>query len=136
MMRRTYAELRQLKTFEERFDYLKLSGKVGAQTFGWDRPLNQAFYRSPHWRSVRDQVIYRDQGLDLGCVGYEILTKVIIHHMNPITNVDLEDFNPEILDPNYLITTSVVTHRAIHYGDENQIPRLSHDRRPGDTKLW
>lgn len=135
-MNRTYSELIRLKTFEERFNYLKLVGSVGRTLFGDDRPLNQAFYHSYNWRRIRDHVIVRDKGLDLGCPGYQIADKAVVHHMNPVSAEDLEEFNPDILDPEFLITVSVGTHRAIHYGDPNQIPRLSTERRPGDTRLW
>jgi len=135
-IRRSYRHLIRLKTFEERFNYLKLAGEVGATLFGEDRPLNQYLYHSAEWKRVRDLVLIRDQGFDLGCPGYEILDKAVVHHMNPVTVSDLEEWNPEILDPNYLITVSAGTHRAIHYGDENLIPRLPTERRPGDTRLW
>lgn len=135
-IKRTYQHLCRLSTFKDRFNYLKLSGEVGTSLFGDNRRLNQYFYHSDEWKSVRNEVIIRDGGLDLGCVGYEILDKAIVHHMNPITLEDLEEWNPRILDLNYLITVSSGTHRAIHYGDENLIPRLPLDRRPGDTRLW
>lgn len=136
MIPKTYSKLMRLDTFEERFAYLKLTGQVGTQTFGWDRPLNQLFYRSPQWKRIRNHIIVRDGGLDLGAEGYEILDKVVIHHMNPMLGQDLLDFNPDVLDPEFLITTSAGTHRAIHYGSESLIPRLPPERRPGDTRLW
>lgn len=136
MTKRTYSKLIRLKTFKERFDYLKLDGKVGMDLFGDDRPLNQAFYHSNEWNDVRNFVLVRDRGLDLGCKGYEIVDRVIVHHMNPISISDLEDRNPEILDPNYLITVSEGTHRAIHYGYDHIVPRLPTERKPGDTRLW
>ena len=136
MMIRTYSNLSKLRTFEERFKYLKLAGTVGEQTFGWDRPINQLLYRSPEWRSVRDRVILRDNGFDLGCSDYEIAGKVIIHHMNPLTVEDVMDYNPDVLNPEFLITVSVATHRAIHFGPQHLVPRLPPARRPGDTKLW
>lgn len=133
---RSYSELRRLDTFEERFRYLKLGGEVGAITFGYDRHMNQAFYTSYEWRHVRHQVIARDEGLDLGVPGYEIFDKVIIHHMNPMSVEDLEHGNEDIINPDFLITTTHRTHNAIHYGDENLLPKPLVERRPGDTKLW
>lgn len=133
---RTYTRLCRYKTFDERFEYLKLVGRVGKDVFGEDRPINQAFYQSPIWKEVRNEVIVRDRGLDLGCDGYEIADLAVVHHMNPVTLEDLEDFHPRVLDPEYLITVSQGTHLAIHYGDPNQLPRLSTERRPGDTRLW
>jgi len=136
MIERRYSKLKRYETFDERFKYLKLAGEVGASLFGDDRPLNQLFYKSPQWKEVRDFVIYRDYGFDLGVPGYEIVDRIVVHHMNPVTLEDLEEWSPKLLDPEYLILTSAGTHRAIHYGDENQIPRLSTERRPGDTRLW
>lgn len=136
MMIRTYSELRSHSTFEERYEYLKLRAVVGEATFGFDRYMNQQFYRSTEWRHVRDVVIARDLGLDLGVDGYEIYDKVIIHHMNPMTAKDLEKGDPRILDPEYLITTTHNTHQAIHYGDKNLLPQPLVERRPGDTALW
>lgn len=133
---RSYSELRRLDTFEERFRYLKLGGEVGAITFGYDRYMNQAFYTSYEWRHVRHQVIARDEGLDLGVPGYEIFDKVIIHHMNPMSVEDIEHGNEDIINPDFLITTTHRTHNAIHYGDENLLPKPLVERRPGDTKLW
>lgn len=131
-----FSELKRLRSFEDRFNYLKLHGRVGTTLFGVERNLNQAFYHSEDWSSVRDHVVYRDGGLDLGCRGYEIVGRVMVHHMNPITLDDLVDFNPDILDPEFLISVSVETHLAIHYGDERLLPRLSLERKPGDTRLW
>lgn len=133
---KNYQDLSRLKTFDERFAYLKLVGQVGVDVFGQERRLNQFFYRSHEWRKVKRLVILRDLGLDLGCTGYEIMDRALVHHMNPITPEDLVDFNPDVLNPDYLITTSVATHLSIHYGDQNLIPRLSMERKPGDTKLW
>ena len=116
-MKRTVTELFRLKTFEDRYEYLKLGGSVGADTFGFDRYLNQRFYRSREWKSVRDQVIIRDNGCDLGVDDREIQDRIIIHHMNPMVASDLEDYNPDVLNPEYLITTTHATHNAIHYGD-------------------
>lgn len=135
-MIRSYSELRQLSTFEERFRYLKLRGRVGQATFGFDRYLNQQFYTSQEWRSVRRQIIIRDEGCDLGVLGYEIHSGLYIHHMNPMTVEHITNFDPSILDPEYLITVTHNTHNAIHYGDENHLPRVLVQRKPGDTKLW
>ena len=132
----TYSELSRLETFEERYDYLRISGSVGAATFGFDRYLNQRFYRSQAWKDARDFVIIRDNGCDLGDPDREIHSKILIHHMNPISPEDLEDFNPEILDPEFLITTCHDTHNAIHYGDASLLISLPKERRPGDTVPW
>lgn len=136
MFLRTYAELRRLETFEERFDYLSLKARVGEQTFGFERYLNQQFYTSKEWRDVRYDVIARDEGMDLGIPGYEIYDKVIIHHMNPMTIDDVLEGNPDILDPDLLITVTLNTHNAIHYGDKNRLRPRMVERKPGDTKLW
>jgi hypothetical protein len=133
---RSYSELRRLPTFEARFRYLDLRGQVGEATFGFDRWMGQAFYHSRQWMSIRSVVIARDYGCDLGVAGYEIQGGPLIHHMNPITPEALAHGEEWILDPEYLITTSHRTHNAIHYGDENQLPRPVIERRPGDTKLW
>ena len=136
MKTRSYLELRRLKTFELRFRYLALSGGVGIDTFGFYRYLNQAFYSSPEWKHVRNDVIARDLGCDLGIEGYEIYDKVLVHHMNPITKEQVLDRDPSILDPNFLITVTHRTHNAIHYGDTERVPEPYTERRPGDTKLW
>lgn len=133
---RNYTELSRLKTIEERFEYLKLSGRVGESTFGFDRYLNQMLYTSKRWRKVRDIVIIRDNGCDLGVEGYDIKHKIIIHHMNPITIEDIEQDRDWIFDPEYLISSSDMTHKAIHYGDENLLPKMPIERRPGDTCPW
>lgn len=136
MKHRTYLELCQLETFEERYRYLELGGAVGALTFGFDRWVNQGFYHSAEWRSVRNQVIVRDNGCDLGIEGYEIASGLLVHHMNPISLKDLEHGEDWTIDPNFLITTSLSTHNAIHYGDESLLPRGPVERKPGDTTLW
>lgn len=133
---RCYSDLVQLETIEQRFEYLKLGGKVGKQTWGWDRYFNQRFYQSTEWKRVRDAVIIRDGGCDLGIPGFEVREKILIHHMNPIILEDLQHGNPQILDPEFLITTSDRTHQAIHYGDVSLLPVVPVERRPGDTKLW
>lgn len=133
---RTYRELRRLDTFEERYRYLALKGIVGEATFGFDRTINQTFYRSHEWQSVRDFVIVRDNGCDLGVPGFEIHKGLLIHHMNPMTPEDLRRGEDWIIDPDFLITTSLRTHNAIHYGDETQLPRGPIVRTQGDTMLW
>lgn len=133
---RSYTSLRRLETIEERFDYLQLRGEVGRATFGFDRYLNQKFYASHEWKQVRDHVIVRDEGRDLGVDGYEIGDRIYIHHMNPMTVGDLTEFNEEILNPEYLVAVSHTTHNAIHYGGRSNLPRGPIDRKRGDTKLW
>jgi hypothetical protein len=135
-MIRTYSELRRLHTFEERYHYLALRGAVGQTTFGFDRHMNQKFYTSREWKQIREYVIVRDNGCDLGIDGYEIHSKLLIHHMNPMVVSDIIHGNDDILDPEFLITTTHRTHNAIHYGDEKLLPRPLAVRRPGDTKLW
>lgn len=135
-MIRTYSELSKLQTFEERYAYLKLSGTVGTETFGYDRYLNQIFYRSQEWKSIRDKVIIRDEGCDLGVDGYEIHGRIYIHHMNPIMLKDIENKTEFLLDPEYLITTTLATHNAIHYGDESLLPLVPKERTANDTCPW
>lgn len=136
-MIRTFNELRSLKTFEERFDYLRLHGKVGLDTFGFDRIFNQMFYRSKEWKRMRDEIVIRDLGRDLGIEGREILYgKIVIHHMNPISIKDIEESTEFLLNPNYLITTTPNTHRAIHYGDKSLLALDPVERRPNDTCPW
>lgn len=136
MQIRSFTELMEFKTFDERFEYLKVSGTVGRKIFGFERYLNQDFYRSKQWRDARRDVIARDEGLDLGIPGYEIYDKIVIHHMNPMTIEDIEYGNPDILNPEYLITTTHNTHMAIHYSDASKLTRLPVERKPGDTKIW
>lgn len=136
MRTRSYSELRRLTTFEGRYDYLALRSKVGIATFGFDRWINQAFYRSAEWRAVRSHVIARDLGCDLGIEGYEIYDKIYIHHMNPMEVEHLTHGDDSIVDPEFLITTTHRTHNAIHYGDKNLLPKQYSPRRPNDTKLW
>ena len=133
---RTYSELILLPTFKERFEYLKLSGKVGEDTFGFDRYLNQKFYRTSEWKHVRDQVIVRDLGRDLGLEGYDIYGRIIIHHMNPMSASDIIKHSAWILDPEQLICTSFSTHNALHYGDLNLVAKEPTIRRPNDTCPW
>ena len=133
---RRYSELIKLPTLEERFEYLKLSGKVGAATFGGDRYLNQAFYRSQKWRSFRNKIILRDEGCDMGLEGYPIVKGIIVHHLNPLTIDDIENERGCVFDPENVICVSHYTHEAIHYGDKSLIPSLPKERIPGDTRLW
>lgn len=133
---RTYSELITLPTFEERFKYLKLNGKVGEETFGFDRYLNQIFYKSYTWLKVRDSVIIRDCGCDLGISGREIYGKILVHHMNPIEDKDLINKNDIILDPEYLICTTKNTHDAIHYGDTDLLFTDPIIRSKNDTCPW
>jgi hypothetical protein len=133
---RSYTELCKFQTYTERYAYLKLTSEIGKLTFGFDRRLNQDFYRSIMWRQVRDIVLTRDNGCDLGVPGREIHTRPIIHHMNPVMLIDLVDFNPSILDPEFLITTSIFTHGTLHFGDKKSIVDELIERKKGDTKLW
>ena len=133
---KTYSELIIIPTFEERFEYLKLDGQVGIETFGFNRYLNQAFYKSDEWLSIRDYVITRDNGCDLGMEGYEIYGRILIHHINPITKDDIIQRSRILLDPENLITTVKRTHDAIHYGDSNLLMRAPIERRKNDTCLW
>ena len=135
-MIRTYSELSRLTTFEERFRYLQLKGSVGRETFGFDRFINQQFYRSREWKRVRDIVILRDNGCDLGVEGYEIPGRILIHHMNPILVDDIKDASEYLLDPEYLIATTHDTHNAIHYGDASLLPRMPVERTRNDTCPW
>jgi len=135
-MIKTYSELRRIETFEERFRYLSLGGIVGNTTFGFDRWINQKFYTSREWRQLRYHVISRDNGCDLGVEGFEIHSRLVIHHMNPTTAQEISSSVSSILDPEFLITTTLRTHNAIHYGDESLLYRPHVDRAAGDTKLW
>ena len=133
---RTYSELITLTTFEERFKYLQLNGQVGESTFGFDRYMNQVFYRSQKWKSIRDFVIIRDCGCDLGVEGYDIHGKIIIHHMNPLSMRDIETESDFLLNPDFLICTTHNTHNAIHYGDENLLVTAPIERTKNDTCPW
>lgn len=130
---RSYSELIRFKTYEDRLKYLQLNGVVGETTFGHDRYLNQKFYKSKEWLQVKDKVIIRDDGCDMGLEGYDIYDRILIHHMNPMMVDDIIHFNDDILNPEYLVCVSLSTHNAIHYGFE---PKSSIVRKPGDTKLW
>ena len=133
---RTYSELITLHTFEERFKYLQLNGQVGESTFGFDRYMNQVFYRSQKWKSIRDFVIIRDCGCDLGVEGYDIHGKIIIHHMNPLSMRDIETESDFLLNPDFLICTTHNTHNAIHYGDEKLLVTAPIERTKNDTCPW
>ena len=133
---KTYSELSKLITFEERYNYLRLNGLVGKETFGFDRYLNQVVYRSSKWRSIRDFVIFRDNGCDLGIEGREIHGRIIIHHMNPITIQDITQQTEFLLDPEFLISTVHNTHNAIHYGDEDLLIKTPIERTKNDTCPW
>lgn len=135
-MVRTYSEMARYSTMLDRYNYLKLTGRVGESTFGWDRQYNQRFYHSLEWRRIRDAVILRDAGCDLGIEGYEIYDRLVIHHMNPVTIEDIQTASPKILNTNFLVCTSRLTHQAIHYGDASLLPEDLVVRQPGDTKLW
>lgn len=136
MSLKTYSELSQFQTFHERYEYLKLDGTIGEDTFGFDRYLNQIFYKSKEWAAVRREVIIRDNGCDLGIDGYEIRGKILIHHMNPIRQQDILRRSDLLLNPEYLITTVLTTHNAIHYGDENLLPAIPQERSRNDTCPW
>jgi hypothetical protein len=133
---RTYSELSKLRTFEERYEYLRIKGSVGEETFGFDRYLNQIFYRSQKWKKIRDFVIVRDNGCDLGIEGREIYERIIIHHMNPITIKDIEHESDFLLDPEFLISTIHNTHNAIHYGDKNLLIQMPVERTKNDMCPW
>lgn len=133
---RTYSELITFDSFEDRFRYLKLSGIVGKDTFGFDRYMNQQFYKSREWQDIRNYVIVRDNGCDLGADGHEIYGKILIHHMNPITPEDIKHSTDFLFNPEYLISTVLLTHNAIHYGDESLLISKPIERSPNDTCPW
>ena len=134
---KTYSELIELETFEDRFNYLKLNGRVGIETFGYNRYVNQVLYKSKIWRNeIRPYVISRDNGCDLGILDRDIYDLIIIHHMNPITIEDIEANSNKVFDPEFLICSSLMTHNAIHYGDSNILVKDFEPRFHGDTKLW
>ena len=135
-MTKTYRELTRLRTFEERYEYLKIGGAVGRETFGFDRYLNQSFYRSREWRHCRNDIIVRDDGCDLGIEDRQIFGRIIVHHINPITLEDIEYARDCVFDHNNLICTSHNTSNAIHFGDASLLPTLPKERRKGDTSLW
>ena len=135
-MIRTYSELITLPTFEERYEYLKIGGTVGEETFGFDRYLNQSFYKTKEWLRIRDHVIIRDQGCDLAMIDREIRGKILVHHMNPIAKEDIVRRSKYLLDPEYLICTVKNTHDAIHYGDESLLIKAPIERQKNDTCPW
>lgn len=132
---KTYSELIRLNSFEDRFNYLKLHGSVGADTFGFDRIFNQMFYQGSEWKRIREYVFLRDNGCDLGVSGYDIYDRYVIHHMNPISIEDLNSHSDYLLNPEYLITTTHNTHNAIHYGESNLSGNVV-ERKPNDTCPW
>ena len=133
---RTYSELSRYETLEDRFDYLRIGGSVGHATFGFDRHVNQRFYSSIEWKRARNYVIVRDNGCDLGVIGYEIHSELLVHHMNPMDVDDILHGEEWIVDPEFLITTTTRTHNAIHYGDRSLLPTPFLERSRGDTQLW
>lgn len=135
-MNRSYSELAKLKTFEERFEYLKLSAKIGEDTFGRERFLNQHFYGTPEWRALRREALIRDDGCDLGIEGYPIGSRVEVHHINPITAEQIQNRDPCLLDLENVICVSPNTHKAIHYGDASLLPKDPVERQPNDTCPW
>lgn len=136
MIIRCYKELSRIDNYEERFRYLKLVGQVGESTFGFDRYLNQIVYSSKRWKQVRNAVIIRDEGRDMGVEGYEIQGRIVIHHMNPISIEDAEKDRDFIYDPEFLICVAPMTHNAIHYGDESLLPKGPVERFPNDMCPW
>lgn len=136
-MIKTYSEMIKYKTLEDRYNYLRLFGDVGKDTFGHARYLNQDFYRSKEWKRIRNEVIVRDNGCDLGVDGYDIYDRIYIHHMNPVSIEDFVEYDTErLLNPETLVCVSFKTHQAIHYGDEKLLPQVLIERKPGDTKFW
>lgn len=134
---RTYSELIKIPSFEERYKYLRLLGNVGDATFGYDRYLNQYFYRTPEWKQIRNQVIVRDNGCDLGMEGHDIFGKILVHHMNPLTAKDISLRNEDLFNPEFLICVSIDTHNAIHYSNESRILLANPiERKPNDTCPW
>lgn len=136
MIIRRYSVLKHIETFEERFNYLKLNGSVGKETFGFDRYLNQIFYSSPEWKKIRREVIIRDNGCDLGIADYSIQGQILIHHMNPISKDDIINRSDILLNPEYLVCVSLNTHNAIHYSDESLLSLLPNERSKNDTCPW
>lgn len=135
-MDRSYSKMLLRETFTDRFNYLALGGGVGEETFGWKRDLNQEFYRSKEWRRIRDEVILRDEGMDLAVFGRPIFGKVLVHHINPITATDIIHGSDLLLDPDNLVCVSINTHNAIHYGSADILQTPFVERQPGDTLLW
>lgn len=133
---KTYTELSQIESFEDRFNYVKMPGRVGEETFKYDRIFNQRFYTSVEWKGIRNEVIMRDNGCDLAHPDYPIGGKIIIHHLNPITLKDIEDISENLINPEYLVCVSHITHNAIHYSDQNLLPKQGVERKPFDTCPW
>ena len=133
---RTYSELITIPTMIERYRYLRLGGVVGESTFGFDRYLNQALYTSKEWRDLRHEIIVRDNGFDMALDGWDIGDRIVVHHINPLTIDDIDNRNPDIFNPEYLVCVSHSTHNAIHFGDEGLLPKPLVERRPGDTCPW
>lgn len=133
---RRYSELKRLRTFEERYEYLRIGGLIGESTFGFERYLNQQLYTSQRWRQLRNEIIIRDNGCDLGIEGRDIYDKIIIHHMNPLTRDQMQEPDESMFDPEYLICVSLNTHNAIHYGDASLLRKDYIPRRPNDTCPW
>lgn len=136
MVLRKYSELKRLKTFEERYEYLRIGGLIGESTFGFERYLNQQLYTSQRWRLLRNEIIIRDNGCDLGIEGRDIYDKIIIHHMNPLTRDQMKEPDESMFDPDFLICVSQTTHNAIHYGDRSLLKKDYVPRRPNDTCPW
>ena len=135
-MKRSYRELRRMSDFRDRFKYLALHGEVGRETFGFDRYLNQQFYKSSEWRQARNDVIVRDNGCDLGIESHPIVGKILVHHINPLTPDDIIHSTDYLFNPDNLICCTIRTHNAIHFGDESLLPKPFVERQRGDTKLW
>lgn len=135
-MIRTYSELSSLQSFEDRYEYLRLRGTIGVDTFGFDRVFNQMFYASKEWKRVREQIIIRDNACDLGVDGYDIPDRILIHHMNPIELSDIQNCSDFLLNPEYLITVSHATHNAIHYGTSKSVQSVPVERTRNDTCPW
>lgn len=136
MMIKTYSEAISIQTYLERFRYLQIGGKIGDETFGYDRYLNQTLYRTAEWKRFRREIIVRDNGCDLACEGYEIVGNVLVHHINPITVKDIVRRDPKIFDPENVICVSLNTHNAIHYGDESLLMLGPIERTKNDTCPW
>lgn len=135
-MLKNYRELSRIREFVDRYNYLKLVGRVGEETFGFDRYLNQILYNSYEWKRVRNEIMVRDNGGDLGCIDFPIQGMITIHHMNPITVEQVLNRDPIVFDPDFLISTSSLTHKAIHFGDQSIIPTIPEPRSPYDTSPW
>lgn len=133
---KTYSELVSIPSYLGRYHYLRIKGAVGAETFGYDRYLNQILYRSSEWRRFRRGIILRDNGMDMAFDGYEIFTRLIVHHIDPITVDDVLNRDPKVFNPENVVCVAFQTHQAIHYGDESLLPILPPERTPNDTCPW